>query len=91
MIPSDAKLVKTIEDFEDFCDMAGVTVMVTCRVRVRPRWCVRLMRQTTQRVRFGHWVQAVSDDLNEALEDAYLAWLEDGEAKNPGHYNHDGE
>lgn len=75
------KLVETISDLEDLCEETECTVQITCRARRTPRWLVRIQR------RGGHdliYRQAVDDDLSEALEMCYEAWLLDKEAEKAG-------
>jgi hypothetical protein len=83
---SEKRLIETIDELAEWCEGVERTMQITFRVKLRPQWLVRICRKGYHHLPKEYmYAQAVSEDLSEAIEMAFEAYITDEEAENAGH------
>lgn len=74
-----SRLVNTIDELEQWLDECNRTFQITRRIRMQPRYLVRIVKPRLAKTDEHQYHQAVSDSLSEAVEMALEAYFTEHE------------
>lgn len=81
------RMFKDVKELEAWAEDVGRTIQFTYRIRLEPKWLVRIAREGWAQRGERVYVQATSDSLSEAFERALEKYWSD-ELDDEGRLNH---